>query len=373
MRGTTGAFLGLGWDARGPLPSLPVEDVRASEEPQQLVLDGRVVEDLEVVTSQRLQAPVEDDHEDLGLRVEEEAGDAQGAGQPVLGHADGLDVHAVGVEDDVAGGVEALDLHVDLAAEGEVLHEGAQHQVVVEGAQVPGQAQVSPGRRLPSPLPLLLLFLVLPASRRRALRFHPSAPRGLPRGVVTVQPGASRGGRGAPVARPAGWAIRRGASAAAGAAAAAALLDAHAEQDGDHGDHQQGQDGDGEAQHQALVHRDVPLRGAGSHGRRVRPLAREPPAAVPQGGVLFDHHGREGAALLPLLGQGHQRSAIHGSSRGAPAAPHWGQEGMRRSAERKRKGEGGKKEGNARCLASGVLSLPQPLRVSLCQAPHLTP
>ena len=147
-------------------------------------------------------------------------------------------LEAVGVQHDEPCGVDALQLDADLPGEGEVVHVDGDPQVVMPRPQRSRQPQVSPR---------LNPFLVASFSFTPVQFGGPSRSRFARRDISTP-----------------------------------AVLESDAEHHSHRRDDDEGEDAQSEAQHEALVHRDVPLRGARADHHRLGPLVREA-AAVPHG------------------------------------------------------------------------------------------
>lgn len=249
---------GMNWRKLGnsKQPPLSMDDIGTSEEAQQFIFYDGIVNDLEVVTFVHLQAPVEDDYQNLVGRISKEAGNFDVPGRSIFCHLDSLHRQPVSMDHDVPAGVQTLDLHIDFPRESQVVHEGGDHEVIVEGSEVCGESQVSPR------LPVFFFFLLLT---------YPISWL-LPHLQVLVEPGRLQH---AAVNGPPGG--------------IGTFLEAHTEQDGDDGDHDESQDGDGKGQQQFPMDGQVSLGAPGSHG--VSPLLLDSPT-VPHTGV-WDRLGAE--------------------------------------------------------------------------------
>lgn len=221
-----------------------MDDIGASEEAQQFIFYDGIVNNLEVVSFVHLQAPVEEDYQNLVGRISEEAGNFDVPGSSIFCHLDFLHHQPVGMEHDVPAGVHTLDLHIDFPGESHVVHEGGDHEVIVERFEVCGESEVSPG--LPVFL-FLLLTCLLPHLQVlvEPCRLHHGAVDGPPGGVGT-------------------------------------FLEAYTEQDGDDGDHDESEDGDGKGQQELPMDGEVSLGAPGSYG--VSPLLLDS-STVPHSGV----------------------------------------------------------------------------------------
>lgn len=154
---------------------------------------------------------------------------------------------AVSVQHDESGGVDALQFDADLSREGEVVHVDGEPQVIVPRPHRAGQPWVSP---------------------RLGRLLVPSVPR--PLSSAPIQPRWPSGAAGTwlpccPVT-----------------ISSTTLLEADAEHHSHRRHDDEGEDGEREAQHQTLVHRDVALCGSRPDHHWLSPLVWEA-AAIPHG------------------------------------------------------------------------------------------
>lgn len=156
-------------------------------------------------------------------------------------------LEAVGVQHDEPGGVDALQFDADLSREGEVVHVDGEPQVVMPRPHWPRKPRVFPW----------LDHLFIPSVSHPL----PSAP------VESSRPSGPSGTR---------------LPSASTAIPSTAIIEANTERHGHRRNDDEGDDGQGEAQNQTLVHRDVALCGSRPDHHRLRPLVGEA-AAVPHG------------------------------------------------------------------------------------------